>query len=324
MNPTIDLPTKTTDGTGTGSFPSNITGLSPGAFYHVRAYGTNSAGTWYGGDLTFTTLAYQPTVTTSAVTNIGTNTATSGGNVTSDGGGAVTARGVCWGTSSTPDISGSHTSDGTGTGSFVSYLTGLAANTTYYVCAYATNSAGTAYGSVLQFKTATLLFTESFESASVGQTPPAGWAVDLVTGTNYTWFQSSGTFPACTPPDGSRMVEFQSYSAASGVENRLKRTSSVSTVGYTNIAVDFQWLTDPSGASYADRVNVQWSTNGTTWTTAATVNRYAVGSQAWTTQTVSLPSGAAGQATLYIAFDFISALGYNCHLDLVHITGTSP
>ena len=47
-------------------------------------------------------------------------------------------------------------------------------------------------------------------------------------------------------------------------------------------------------------------------------------SQAWTTQTVSLPSGAAWQATLYIAFDFISAYGNNCHLDLVHITATSP
>ena len=311
------------NGNGTGIFTINLTGLSPWTLYHIRAYATNSAGTWYGGDLTFTTLGYPPTVTTTAVTNISTNAATSGGNVTSDGGGTVTARGVCWGISANPDINGVHTSDGTGNGSFVSYLNGLTANTTYYVCAYATNSAGTAYGSILQFKTATLLFTETFESASVGQTPPAGWGVDPVNGTNYTWFQSSGTNPACTPPDGSRMVEFQSYSAASGVENRLKRTTPVSTVVYSNIAVDFKWSTDWGYSGSADRVNVQWSTDGTTWTTAATVNRYAANAQTWTTQTI-LPSGAAGQATLYIAFDFISADGNNCHLDMVHITGVSP
>jgi len=82
-----------------------------------------------------------------------TTTATSGGNITSDGGAAVTARGVCWATTSTPTTANSKTTDGTGTGSFTSSLTNLSANTTYYVRAYATNSAGTAYGSQVSFIT---------------------------------------------------------------------------------------------------------------------------------------------------------------------------
>jgi len=203
-------------------------------------------------------------------------------------------------------------------------ITGLTPNTLYHYRCVGVNTGGTVNGDDMTFTTLNTLLSESFESASIGQTPPAGWAVDLVSGGNYTSFQANGTLPTCTPPDGVRMVEFQSYSASSGTENRLKRTTPVSTVGYSNIGVDFKWSTDNGYSGYADRVNVQWSTNGTTWTTAATVNRYAAGSQAWTTQTVSLPSGAAGQATLYIAFDFISALGNNCHLDLVHITGVGP
>jgi hypothetical protein len=93
------------------------------------------------------------TVTTTAISDIDKTTATGGGNVTADGGATVTARGICWSTSQNPTISGSHTTDGTGTGSFTSSMTGLTANTTYYVRAYATNSAGTAYGEEMSFTT---------------------------------------------------------------------------------------------------------------------------------------------------------------------------
>ena len=94
-----------------------------------------------------------PTVTTTAISNIGKTTATGGGNITADGGGTVTARGICWSTSQNPTLSGSHTTNGTGTGSFTSAMTGLTVNTTYYVRAYATNSAGTAYGEEVSFTT---------------------------------------------------------------------------------------------------------------------------------------------------------------------------
>ena len=56
-NPTVSLITKTIDGTGTGNYTSNISGLNPGTTYHVRAYATSSVGTVYGNDLIFTTAA---------------------------------------------------------------------------------------------------------------------------------------------------------------------------------------------------------------------------------------------------------------------------
>ncbi len=139
----------TTDGTGTGVFTSSITNLTANTTYYVRAYATNSQGTSYGSQYSFNTsqIITSPTVSTTAISDITQTTASSGGNVTSDGNTSVTARGVCWSTSQNPITSNSHTTDGTGTGVFTSSITGLAANTTYYVRAYATNSQGTDYGS---------------------------------------------------------------------------------------------------------------------------------------------------------------------------------
>ena len=95
----------------------------------------------------------KPDVTTEAVGQITGNSAWSGGNVTDDKGLEVTARGVCWGLQHSPDLNCDKSSDGTGMGSFVSSLTGLNNNTPYYVRAYATNSAGTAYGNEITFTT---------------------------------------------------------------------------------------------------------------------------------------------------------------------------
>lgn len=94
-----------------------------------------------------------PTVTTITITEITTTSATSGGIVTNTGGSAVTARGVCWSLTANPTLADSHTSDGTGAGSYASSITGLTAGQTYHVRAYATNSAGTSYGSDRSFVT---------------------------------------------------------------------------------------------------------------------------------------------------------------------------
>ncbi len=56
-NPTISLNTKTIDGTGTSSFNSILSGLIPGTKYYIRAYATNSSGTVYSIEITFTTTA---------------------------------------------------------------------------------------------------------------------------------------------------------------------------------------------------------------------------------------------------------------------------
>ncbi len=137
---------KTTNGTGIGTFTSNITGLTGNTRYYVRAYATNPEGTGYGQEVFFNSSPLLPVVTTSDPSATSTTTATGGGTVSSDGGSPVTARGVCWSTSANPTISGSKTLDGTGTGTFVSSISGLTSNTTYHVRAYATNVVGTAYG----------------------------------------------------------------------------------------------------------------------------------------------------------------------------------
>jgi uncharacterized protein (TIGR02145 family) len=138
--------------TGPGGFTSTLTNLEAGTKYYVKAYMRNTNETVYGEEISFLTVsASVPTLTTTAINSITTTTATSGGNISSDGGASVTARGVCWNTSSDPTTSNIKTTDGTGTGSFTSNITGLTAGTTYYVRAYATNSTGTAYGNELSF-----------------------------------------------------------------------------------------------------------------------------------------------------------------------------
>ena len=155
-NPTT-ANSKTTDGSGTGTYTSSITGLTPNTTYFLRAYATNSVGTSYGSELNFTTLALtMPTVTTAAISSISYITVSCGGNVSNDGGATVTERGVCWSTSVNPTTANSKTTDGSGTGVYSSIMTSLGPNTTYYVRAYATNSAGTSYGSELNFTTLAL------------------------------------------------------------------------------------------------------------------------------------------------------------------------
>ena len=154
-NPTVE-DACTNEGQGSEAFVSNITELEVNTVYYVRAYATNSVGTSYGEQKSFTTLEtvlLPPTITTKSVTNVNGTHATCGGVVTSDGGSPVTAKGICWSTSENPTTDDAHTTDGDGTGSFNSEMTGLVENTTYYVRAYATNEIGTNYGSQMSFET---------------------------------------------------------------------------------------------------------------------------------------------------------------------------
>lgn len=145
--------THTLEGYGSGNYNCTLTNLQPGTSYYVRAYAGNSIGVAYGEQIIFTTLDGLPTVSTTTVTNISTTTATAGGRVSNDGGFTVTQRGVCFSTSPYPQVTDMHTTDGAGTGTFVSYLSGLTPGTTYYYRAYATNAIGTVYGEQSVFVT---------------------------------------------------------------------------------------------------------------------------------------------------------------------------
>lgn len=136
------------------TFTQLITDLQQNQKYYVRAYATTKDTTVYGSELDFITLLIViPSISTANITGITNTTASCGGNVTSDGNSEVLARGVCWGISSNPTIRDSKTINDTGIGVFTSELTGLLPNVTYYVRAYATNIAGTAYGEEKSFKT---------------------------------------------------------------------------------------------------------------------------------------------------------------------------
>jgi len=150
-------------GSGTGSFSVDLTGLSVGTTYYIRAYATNALGTAYGPERSFTTLSVTtPTVTTSAAGSITATSAATGGNVTDDGGAAVTVRGVAYGIASGPTTAGDTLVYGSGTGAFSSDLTDLDPGTTYYVRAFATNSEGTSYGGEESFTTLKLDQTITF------------------------------------------------------------------------------------------------------------------------------------------------------------------
>ncbi|MDD4970416.1 MAG: pectinesterase family protein [Paludibacter sp.] len=153
--PTI-ADTKIQTGSGSGSFSTQLTGLTAGTTYYACAYAVNSAGTSYGTVVTFNTMAAltTPVLTTTAISSILAKTASGGGAVTDWGGSSVTVRGICWSrVNAIPTIADSICTNGSGIGAYTGSLSQLVPSTTYYVSAYATNSTGTGYGPVVTFTT---------------------------------------------------------------------------------------------------------------------------------------------------------------------------
>ena len=145
---------KVVGGSGTGSFTCNLSDLTDGTTYFVRAYAINSKGTSYGEQVEFKTIEYGvPIISTSNVTDISYTTATCGGNVTDDGGKNITERGICYATTKNPTIEDNKVACGSGIGLFTCAVTDLVDGTTYYVRAFATNEKGISYGNEVSFVT---------------------------------------------------------------------------------------------------------------------------------------------------------------------------
>ncbi|HRZ96914.1 MAG TPA: FISUMP domain-containing protein, partial [Paludibacter sp.] len=129
----------TTEGSNVNSayyrYLTNTSGALNSAFYNIKA---GMSVRCVMGDL--------PNVSTTAVSDITASGFVSGGNITFDGNFPIISRGVCWSTNQKPTINDSKTTDGAGSGTFTSIISGVTVQTTYYIRSYATNSYGTAYG----------------------------------------------------------------------------------------------------------------------------------------------------------------------------------
>jgi hypothetical protein len=133
---------------------ANISGLSANTIYHCRIVATNSAGTRFGSDGTFTTLTATgpPVVTTSAATNLTSSSATLNGSL--DPHGLTTTVHFQYGlTTSYGHTIPTQTQTGNTFRDVTANISGLTAHTTYHFRVIATNSDGTRYGSDRIFTT---------------------------------------------------------------------------------------------------------------------------------------------------------------------------
>ncbi len=146
-----------------------------------------------------------PIVSTESVTGVTANTASTGGNVTDDQGAEVTTRGVCWSVVSPATTSDDCTLDGTGTGVFVSSVTGLSPETDYYIRAYATNSEGTSYGAELTFTTDEAVTYDLEYVAGIGGVLVGTSSQTVLDGDN-------GTAVTAVPDNGYEFVQWSDAS----------------------------------------------------------------------------------------------------------------
>lgn len=216
--------------------------------------------------------------------------------------------------------------DGLG-GTTASYTSATLNTTSYYRCAVKCTATGlTDYTNVVTVNVtgvSSLIITEGFNTSGTTVFPSC-WSQQTVSGASSFSFETTSTSPTATPYEGTRMVKWNSYSIASGNQTRLVSLP-VTTSGTASVDVEFMWYhsTDGGASSYTtEGVQVQYSTDGVTWTSAGSfVKRYDATS-GWIKKSVTLPAGAGNQSLLYVGFLFTSNTGYNCYLDKAVILPT--
>jgi hypothetical protein len=307
-------------GSGTSAVPvsANIITLVAGNTYHFRVVAVNTDGTSNSNDLTFVPGA--AVLTTTVPSSITPNTASSGGNISSDGGFSVTDRGICWGLAINPKIAGNHTTDGPGTGSYTSAISGLSGGTSYHVRAYATNGAGTSYGNDLVFTTSCdefyLPFTEPFSTTLI----PSCWTqVDHIANGQVWQFGTIYSYGSLNPSLTGNYAFLNSYNYGSGGggQNADLITPSLDLSDYASVSLSFNYqFLHYSAVSETGSVSYSIN-NGATWVVLASFTTASANPASFSQ---SIPT-VSGQAEVKFKWNYTSANGYWFAIDDVQISG---
>ena len=164
--------------------------------------------------------------------------------------------------------------------------------------------------------------TDSFESWT--SEVPDGWTEQDTNGTAGDW-ESSGVgtnhpSDGGTPPigGGSVTARFNSWSASADNSTRIFTTNSFDMTGYASCQVRFWMYHDTGYSSNNDRVQVEGSTDGATFTDVGAAVSRSDGTVGWQEHTVDF-SAYAGEATAYLSFEGISGYGNDCFIDLATV-----
>jgi len=252
-------------------------------------------------------------------------------SVAETGGGTITSR--QWGRRST---SGGSITNVTGTSSSYTPLgTDFPTTGTYYLICTSTPTCGSAMVSnevtiTITSNSVPLTYTQLFNAATI----PSCWSTSIVAvqSASKISYVTSSTSLTASPQEGADFVKYNSFSntnGGSGSEERLI-TPAVITTGTSSVDVEFYWYQNNgslynTGSYLNEGVTVEWSTNGTTWTSSTFYPRQVSSASAtgeWSKKTITLPAGAGNIATLYVSFKFHSEYGYNMYLDNVVIKPT--
>jgi hypothetical protein len=248
------IPGTVNGGANTAVF-ANLSGLLVNQLYHYRVIAVSTNGTTYGEDMTFTTGANPPTVTTNPATNIDVYAARLNGSVNANG----QPSNVWFEVGTGPSYGSTFTAvPGTVTGSSptaVYYdLTGLGMNTTYHFRCVAQNIGGIAYGSDMVFTTlcpipATPGAITGPASVCQSSTGNNYWIDPVTYAQSYTWNVPAGA--TITSGQGTTMITVNYGPAAvsgnvSVICNSICGNSAASNLAVTVNPIPVPVITGPS------------------------------------------------------------------------------